>query len=200
MKCVADMPFNNHIDSPHDNELVQRFYGRFPVRWAVSLFYFMEGNAVQKMMHEFKYRGETYIGQKLGALLGTSLRDKMGADLPDLIIPVPLYRGKKVSRGFNQSEIIAQEIGNILSIRVLKDGLIKIIDTESQTRKGKLERIQNLENVMAIKEDTIQLLHKKHVLLVDDTVTTGATLEACAKILIRNGVESVSVACVAMAK
>ena len=152
------------------------------------------------MMHTFKYKEEKYIGQQLGRLLGENFKQHLAHDLPDLLIPVPLHNNKLINRGFNQSEIIATSMGEIIGKKVFANALIKLVDTNSQTQMSRTERMENLKHVFAVSEKALPLLKGRHVLLVDDTVTTGATLESCARLLGNNGVQKVSVACVAMAK
>ena len=152
------------------------------------------------MMHAFKYKEEKYIGQQLGKLLGENFRNHLSGDLPELLVPVPLHRDKLISRGFNQSEIIATSLGEATGTKVLPNALVKLIDTHSQTQMSRTERMENLKNVFAVSEKALPLLKGRHVLLIDDTVTTGATLESCARQLLNNGAQKVSVACIAMAK
>lgn len=152
------------------------------------------------MMHAFKYKEEKYIGQQLGKLLGENFRNHLSRDLPELLVPVPLHRDKLISRGFNQSEIIATSLGEVTGTKVLPNALVKLIDTHSQTQMSRTERMENLKNVFAVSEKSLPLLKGRHVLLIDDTVTTGATLESCARQLLNNGAQKVSVACIAMAK
>lgn len=199
LQCVSEMPFTDQADHPLDNAMHERLYGRFPVHWAISVFYFSEEGPVQKMMHEFKYKGERFIGIRLGKMLGERLQPWLSSEKPDLVIPVPIHKTRLIQRGFNQSEIISAALAEQVSIKHRPNVLMKLYHTQSQTRMSKSERIDNISHSFAIETSSLPLIQKKHILLVDDTITTGSTLEACARLLLKNGAAKISVACAAMA-
>ena len=137
---------------------------------------------MQKLMHEFKYRGNKELGLYLGRLLGRSLQESRFNDI-DALVPLPLFPAKEKKRGFNQSLILCEGITEILSVPILKDVIIRTADTETQTKKSRVERWQNMEGKFELLD--LQAVKDKHILLVDDVITTGATLEACGRELIK---------------
>jgi len=166
-----------------DNETALRFAGRIPFENATSLAYFTNEGLLQLLLHGLKYKGKKEIGYYLGRRLADNLQKTQWAETVDMIIPVPLHRSKKARRGYNQSMLIAEGMGEILKIPAYDDVLLRIKDTESQTRKTRAERVNNMAEAFKIKENAG--LGGKHVLLVDDVLTTGATIEACALALLK---------------
>lgn len=137
---------------------------------------------MQKLMHEFKYRGNKELGLYLGRLLGRSLQESRFNDI-EALVPLPLFPSKEKKRGFNQSQVLCEGITEILSIPVLNDVIVRIADTETQTKKNRVERWQNMEGKFELIDP--QSVKGRHVLLIDDVITTGATLEACGRELIK---------------
>jgi ComF family protein len=160
----------------HNNETAARLSGRIPFVYATSLAYFAKDSLMQHLIHGLKYKGKEHIGLYLGKQLGSSIRPLKWQI--DAIIPVPLYSRKQFKRGFNQSALIAEGISQMLDIPVLTDIITRIKHTESQTDKSREERINNVNNAFALKHTSA--IEGKHLLVVDDVLTTGATLEACA--------------------
>lgn len=197
--CLSEIPFTDHFSSPNQNLMCERLYGRLPVNFAVALLYFSEGNIVQNMMHLFKYKSEIYIGQQLGDIIGSRIMEGTITSIPEIVLPVPMHAQKKLVKGFNQSAIIGQRIAEKIGASYSDDFLIKIIPTSSQTSKNKMERMDNLRNTFSITPEGIEAIKDKHILIVDDTVTTGATVEACGKLILKNGAKEISVACAALA-
>ena len=148
------------------------------------------------MIHELKYRGRQDIGRELGKMLGYELKHTSFA-LTDLIVPVPLHKKKLRIRGYNQSECIAIGLSEVLGITVDYESVVRVHQSDTQTRKSRYERWENVEGIFEVisKEN---LLHQ-HVLLVDDVITTGSTLEACATAILKVPGTRVSVATVAVA-
>jgi ComF family protein len=165
-----------------ENPLHQLFWGRIPIERAWSWLYFRKGNASQKMLHEIKYRGNQQLAFEMGRRFGEDIRIHLTNDCPDYILPVPLSPKKKKARGYNQSEQIASGLSKSLDIPVLNQVLIRKDDRQSQTTKHRFERWENLKGAFDVKNSDV--LYNKHVLLVDDVLTTGATFEACASVLL----------------
>ena len=175
--CRAAMPRTDFF-SQVENPLKQRFWGRVPVETGTSLFYFQKGGRVQRVIHQFKYRGNLKLGFFLGRLLGLTIRDSPHYNGLDLIIPVPLHPDKERTRGFNQSEVICRGVSDVLNIPCRANLLIKVDETATQTKKDRFCRWENVSEVFKVTDEAALL--SKNILLVDDVITTGATLEACA--------------------
>lgn len=195
-RCEVSLP-RTRFHSDTENEVSRIFWGRVELQMATSFLYFRKGGTVQNLMHQFKYKGEREIGSHLGKLFATELENVPFYSSADLIIPVPLHPDKEKKRGYNQSHVIAGGMGEILKIPVAADLLIRKTFSETQTKKARYSRWENVKAIFDLEEPD-KLIGKK-VILVDDVVTTGATLEACANILIEKGQAKVGVATLAMA-
>ncbi len=197
LHCLADLP-HTHFHRHADNPVAQRFWGRVQLEGATSLYYFTKGGKVQHMIHELKYNGRKEVGEFMGRQLGRQLvADKALTDIA-LIAPVPLHPKKEQQRGYNQSTCFAMGISEATGIPVVENLLERTVYTESQTHKSREDRWLNVKDVFEVTQP--QLVAHKHVLLVDDVMTTGATLEACAARLLDSGSTRVSVATIAMAE
>lgn len=194
--CIADLPrLNYHLK--RDNPLYTKFRGRIPIEFASAFLLFRKKGAVQHLMHAFKYRDRPDIGVKLGKVYGNELsRSKTIADI-DLIVPVPLHKARKRQRGYNQSERWAAGLGEVLSVPV-ETNIQRVLKTETQTKRTKLKRWENVQESFQVKFP--ERVGGKNILLVDDIVTTGATLEACGRTLTESGVKSLSIVCIAAAQ
>lgn len=196
MNCRADLPVTNfHLNS--DNNVAELFWGRVKIENATSLFYYKKGSRYQRVIHFIKYRGMKELGFEFGTHLGASLSESENFTTADLIIPVPLHPRKKKKRGYNQSEYIARGVANILKKPVSVNNLCRKIYSSSQTRKNRFERWQNVEKIFKINHP--DELRNKHILLLDDVVTTGSTLEACASEILKVPDTKVSIATLAYA-
>lgn len=180
-----------------DNETALRFAGRVPFTHATTLAYFTADGLLQHLLHGLKYRGKKEIGLYLGRRLGEELRDAGWAEVPDMIIPVPLHKAKEAMRGYNQSVLIAEGISQKLHIPVCIDILQRVKNTESQTHKTRAERAENMLDTFRVGKKG--MLTNKHILLCDDVLTTGATLEACARMLLGEKGIKISIATVGIA-
>ena len=195
--CLYDLPYTDfHLHS--DNRVAKQLWTRLPFEAAMAMLYFKKGTKVQQLIHNLKYNGKTEVGHHLGNLLGEKLALSVNYKAIDYIIPVPLHPKKERTRGYNQSVCIADGIAEVLGVPVHKTLLIRKKITETQTRKSRFIRYENMLSVFELLEP--EQLHHKHILLVDDVITTGATLEACGNSLIAGGTKKLSIAGVAFAQ
>lgn len=192
--CLFDLPYTDfHIYQ--DNPVAKLFWGRVYCNQAMAMLYFRKGTRVQKLIHHLKYKGRTDLGLALGKLLGERLSSSTTYPLAQLIIPVPLHPKKEKSRGYNQCKCIADGISASLHIPVLTTALIRQVQTTSQTKKSRYNRFENMKAVFHIADPAA--LKGKHIMLVDDVITTGATLEACAQVLLASGISKLSIVALA---
>lgn len=180
-----------------DNEVARLFWGRIPVRNATSFLVFNKESRYRNLFHELKYKGQDLIGTEMGRLFGLELQGTPFAGV-DMIHPVPLHPDKLRKRGYNQSALIAKGIAEILNIPVMSDLVIRTTETQTQTRKSRYDRWENVRNAFQINYP--EALCNKHVLLVDDVITTGATVEACTEALLAISGVTVSIASLGYAK
>jgi len=179
-----------------NNPVEVLFWGRVPIIYGTAGFFFQKKGYFQHMVHAMKYRGMKELGKELGKVMGIDMAGSVFSEV-DLLVPVPLHPEKLLKRGYNQSEWIAFGLGEALRKPVGKNILVRVIASETQTRKSRFDRWKNVENIFRImRPDAIQ---GKHILLVDDVVTTGATLESCAHEILNVPGTKVSVATLAVA-
>lgn len=181
----------------HENETYMRFAGRVPIEKATSLAYFTHDGLLQHLLHGLKYNDKKEIGRYLGCQLGYDLQQVGWATGIDAIIPVPLHPKKEALRGFDQVALIAEAAGEVLGIPILAKAIRRIKFTESQTRKSREERMLNVDGAFELAQP--QLVSGKHILLIDDVLTTGATLEACALVLKQARDVKISIASIGIA-
>lgn len=196
LKCVNTLPHTNF--AMHANNAVEKiFWGRLPLTAATSEFYFAKGTVIQHLIHEFKYKGNKDVGTYLGAMMGSSILSTNRFKKIDALIPLPLYADKEHKRGFNQAKILCEGMSEIMNVPVITNNVVRKRFTQTQTKKHREERWQNVEGSFNV--DAIEQLKNKHVLLVDDVITTGATLEACGKEILNIDNVQLSVATLAYA-
>ncbi len=196
LTCYHDLPFTDfHLQ--HDNAIATRFWGRVDVHAATALMHFEKGNKVQQLVHELKYKGRDDVGEYLGELLGKQLKHAEAFKDVAQVIPVPLHWRKKLKRGYNQSACFAEGIAKAMDIEVNLELLQRARHTQTQTKKSRDERWINVKDVFKLHKP--EQYTGMHVLLVDDVVTTGATLEACAQQLLQIPGVRVSIATIAVA-
>ena len=193
--CRQLLPETNFHHSA-ENPVSGLFWGRIPVEKANSLLFFDKGSKYRQLLYHLKYKGRKDIGIFLGNLLGSRLME-VSFDQFDLIVPVPLHPVRQRRRGFNQSEIIAMGISEVTGKKVVSNALRRSQFTTTQTRKGRFARWQNVEGIFTTRIPAT--VKNRHVLLIDDVVTTGATLEAAGNALLKAGVSKLSVATAAFA-
>lgn len=195
LRCLASLP-RTHFQHDGENIVAQMFWGRVKVEHAAAYLYFQKGGHVQHLLHKLKYKGEKRIGEALGGLMALEMGDSLFKNI-DVIVPVPLHKSRLRTRGYNQSECIATGLGAGFELPVLCDLLERVVANPTQTRKHRYDRWTNVEGIFSLKQP--QRLYGKHVLLVDDIITTGATLEACASELLKASGCRVSILAVAVA-
>jgi len=193
--CRIKLPYTHFHENPLDNALHQVFWGRVPVQLAVAYFAFQERGRVQRLLHQLKYRGQEEVGQLLGRWYGAQLKAQPAFETVDLVVPVPLHISKLRERGYNQVTGFAQALAAALGIPTTEKALRKNKTTATQTKKNRQERWEAMQQLYSI--GNYEFIKGRHVLLVDDVITTGATLEACAQLLLQNGAKAVSVAAIA---
>jgi ComF family protein len=193
--CLYRLPRTNFTGIV-DNPVARLFWGRVNLTYATALYHFHKGGRLQHMIHKLKYKGNYETGLLLGSLLGHELRHSYFNKV-DIIIPVPMHKQRMKKRGYNQSELIAIGISRIMKKPLDTVSCLRTVRTETQTNKSRFERWQNVEGIFAI-TDAAQFRFR-HILLVDDVVTTGATLEACAHEFLKIEGAKVSIAAVAVA-
>jgi len=158
----------------------QRLWGKSNIFRSTAFYYFHKGSILQKILHELKYNGNKELGKMLGKIAATEVIESNDFASIDLIIPVPLHPNRMKSRGYNQSEWIAKGIASILKVELNTNSLIRNVDNVSQTKKSRYDRHTNTDGIFSIND--INLFERKHVLLVDDIMTTGSTLIACSEL------------------
>lgn len=195
-KCLMHLPETN-FHKEKNNPVSQVFWGRIPLESATALFYYRKGGSVQTLIHQLKYHGHQEIGDFFGKILGSKLLEEESYKTIDLIIPIPLHRKKLKKRGFNQAEVFALGLGKTMNIGVDTKSVIRAIETSTQTKKSRYKRWENVSEIFQVNNP--ESLANKHILLVDDVITTGATMEACLQVLHQIGNTRLSVASMAFA-
>lgn len=196
LRCIHNLPHTGFADIAN-NPVEKFFWGRLPLTAAHSEFYFSKEFLIQQLIHQLKYRGDINIGIYLGELMGKSLAKSNRFNSIDALIPLPLFSEKEHKRGYNQAAVICKGISSVMNIPVLTGAVIRRHATETQTRKHRTERWENVQGSFKVLKE--KELNNKHLLLVDDVVTTGATLEACGSVLTEIEKTRLSVATLAWA-
>lgn len=194
LKCRYTLPRTGYELYP-DNPLAQAFYGRAPIHAVTACYFFAKSGKVQHLIHQLKYKGNKEAGVFLGQQLGESIKDAPLFQGIDVIIPVPLHPKRERKRGYNQALVIAQGISEVTGLPVATKNLLRAVYNETQTRKSAEERYHNVQGIFEVR--CADELKGKHVLLVDDVLTTGATLESCAHQL--EGISGITISIAAAA-
>ncbi|MFM2387008.1 MAG: hypothetical protein RL660_1765 [Bacteroidota bacterium] len=181
----------------NNNEVEKLFWGRFSFEFAYGLLYFHKGNIAAKLLHALKYDDNTDVGNMLGNMLAQALAPKLQSKLSTVLLPVPLHKNKQSARGYNQSEIIATALGESLGLTVDTTSVRRVKHTLTQTRKSRFARLENTSSAFRV-IDT-EALNNKHVVLLDDVCTSGATIEACALAVLEKCNCSISIVSAAIA-
>lgn len=176
----------------------QKFFaGRAKIGAASSLFYFKKKSRVQNLLHYLKYKNHEELGLVLGRMHAQQLSMSDLFSGIDMVIPVPLHRHKFKKRGYNQAALLARGYAEELNALCVEEVLVRLMDTSSQTRKNRFERYENMEGVFSC--NLLEIIQGKKVLLIDDVITTGSTLESCINELLKSGCKEVLVASIAIA-
>lgn len=172
--CRDELPKTNFHTIP-ENPVLAIFKGRCLLQKATSYLYFSKGGIVQSLMHSFKYKGRTEAGEVMGRMAGEELTEAGFFEDIDLVMPIPLHPKKLAKRGYNQSEILARHLAIPAGIPVSTDNLVRVRVSETQTKKSRFARWLNVESIFKVIHP--EMLKGQHILLVDDVVTTGSTIE-----------------------
>lgn len=196
LHCLHGIPKTNyHLQI--DNTVEKRFWGKVPIHRGTSFFFFQKGSPFQKLLHELKYRGNKEIGFVAAAFAAADLLDSPDFCSVDVLIPVPLHPRKYAKRGYNQSEWIAKGLAAVLNKPIDTRHLRRIRENTTQTKKSVFDRYKNTEGIFQL-TDT-EVFDGKHVLLIDDVLTTGSTLEACMTALMETKTIRISIFTLALA-
>lgn len=195
-KCSVEMPVT-HFANHKDNPVERLFWFKTPIEEAMACYFFAKKSPIQKMIHAFKYKGNQEAAVFLGKKLGQAILASGRFQTLDQIIPVPLHPDKFKIRGYNQAQKIAEGISEVLQIPVNTESLVRVAHNETQTNKGLFDRWENVETIFMLND--VVPVESKHVLVVDDVITSGSTIEACASQLIKSPGTRVSLAALAIA-
>ncbi|NLZ95934.1 MAG: ComF family protein [Bacteroidales bacterium] len=191
LQCLYKIPKTNNFDERNNlDETI--LAGRFPFQCAASFSFFTKKGLLQALIHDLKYNKRPHIGHLVGALFGADILESNFISPIQVIVPVPLHPKKQAIRGYNQAEAFAQGISKTTSIPVSTNQLIRVINNPTQTKRSKTERWENVKGIFDV--PNTHDFQNKHVLLVDDVITTGSTLEACAIALLQCNNVTISVA------
>jgi ComF family protein len=193
-ECYVVIPRTNyHLEE--ENPVAQLFWGRCLIERAAAFSYYNKGSRIKNLIHNMKYKGIKEIGYELGRIYGLSLKSSGFTTGMDMIIPVPLHPAKKHIRGFNQSEIISMGIADVTGLPIDSTSLCRNTLSATQTKRSRYERWANVEGIFQVIDS--QTIKGRHILLVDDVITTGSTIESCTNELLR--IKGVKVSVVALA-
>ncbi|MCB0775910.1 MAG: ComF family protein [Chitinophagaceae bacterium] len=180
MRCAESLPETN-FETHRGNPVEKMFWGRMNIEAGSGQFYFTKESLLQHLLHQFKYKGNRDLGLQLGRIMGEQLK-KTERFNADALVPLPLFPAKEKRRGYNQAKILCDGISEVLHIPVLNNAISRPHHTETQTKKGRVERWRNIEGKFLVTDK--DAVRNKHLLLIDDVITTGATIEACGSALL----------------
>jgi ComF family protein len=180
--CIAALP-RTKFETRKNNPVAQSFWGRITLEYAFAIFYYRKGETLQKLIHQMKYKNRCDVALFLGKTAGNILNNTIFSSSFDAIVPVPLHPKRLRARGYNQCELLANGISEITNINTVTDAVIRNQYNVSQTKKGRFARWENVDGIFSVVSETP--LAGKHILVIDDVITTGATLEACCSTLLK---------------
>lgn len=195
--CKFHLP-KTHYHKEENNPISKLFWGRVNIHSASAYYHFEKGSKVQELIHHLKYKGQEEIGHTLGFSFGNDLKSSDLYKDVDLVMPVPLHPKRLKKRGYNQSESFAQGLAKGMGAKCASDNLCRIVNTSTQTYRSRFDRWSNMSAVFGVRSP--QCIDGAHVLIADDVITTGSTLEACAQVLHMVPNVKVSVAAIASAR
>lgn len=184
LQCIDRLPvtqFHRHANNPVE----KIFWGRIPVTNAASFLYFSKDSLLQKLVHQLKYNGHKELGLFIGRKMGEALVQTNRFAGIEALVPLPLYAARERKRGYNQAALLCQGMAEIIRVPVLQNSIRRRMSSDTQTTKNRIERWQNMQGKFELRQP--QTIRGKHILLVDDVITTGATLEACGQELLAAG-------------
>lgn len=196
LACKHGLPYTD-MEKMSENAAQIRMLTRVPLKFAAALLYFIDSGQVRAMLHQLKYQNRPEIGVYLGTLLAQKFAQQDWFRSVDAIVPIPLHPAKKARRGYNQSECIAEGIAHYSRKPLLRNVVARIRNTSSQTDKSRKERADNVANAFLLRRR--ERVAGKHILLVDDVLTTGATLASCGKSILDAADCTLSIATIAIA-
>ena len=194
LKCLHQLPETGFCTAAN-NPVEKTFYGRLNITAAGTAYYFTKDSLLQHLMFQLKYRNNKEVGFYLGKQLGYLLQNAERFSDVDALVPLPLNPKKEMKRGYNQAAVICEGIASVWKKPVLKETVIRTLFTDTQTQQDRVHRWQNMQNVFAVADKNA--IDGKHILLVDDVITTGATLEACGAVILNAAVAKLSIAALA---
>jgi ComF family protein len=176
--CLNQLP-STRFQHFAGNAVEKIFWGRFPIESAMSAFYFTKHSCLQNILQELKYKGNRTLGVFLGRLMGMQIKESMRFANVELLVPLPLYAIREKTRGYNQAAVLCEGIAEIIEIPIVANAIRRIDATSTQTKKNRIDRWQNMQGKFELINP--DLIVNRHLLLVDDVITTGASLDACAQ-------------------
>ena len=191
LPCLEALP-QTHFHLHHHNPIKKIFTGRLPLQHATAQYYFTKESGLQHLLHQMKYKGAKELCVYMGRLMGQQLVESSWIESIDALVPLPLFAKRQRQRGYNQASLLCDGMAEVLQKPVLNEVVIRRTATESQTRKNRVERWQNMEGRFSLAD--ADKLKGKHLLLIDDVVTTGATLESCGRTLLKAESTQLSIA------
>ena len=194
--CKYEMPQTGY-EKNSQNAFARKFYGRIRIEFAISYLHFHKSGITQQILHNLKYRNQPEVGEKFGEWFAISLMESGHSGTWDMVLPIPLYISKEKKRGYNQSNFLAAGLGRTLGVPYSFNTLRRKENSETQTRKSREERWKNVDGIFEVLKPVN--VKGKHILLVDDVVTTGATLESCGHCIMEAGASKISFATLAIA-
>ena len=196
LKCIENLPKTNfHLQT--NNPVEEKLMGRVKFERATAFCFFKKEGSIQHLIHELKYKNYKQIGIKLGYLMGCNIIGDPTFNSIDVIVPIPIHPKKQQKRGYNQSEQIGIGLQQAMNKPLDTSSFVRIYQTDTQTKKSRYERWKNVEEIFKVVNP--EMLQNKHILLIDDVITTGATLESAANCLLQTAGTKISIACLATA-
>lgn len=196
--CNLQLPRTNYADNPYENDMARLFWGQLPVERCAALFFYQGGSGPSQILYELKYKNHPEIGEFFGRMIAEEWDDTGFFEGIDLIVPVPLAKERQRQRGYNQSLHIARGIGSVTRLPIVTNAVSREQFVESQTQKDRWQRNENVEGCFRLNDGSA--LKGRHVLLVDDVVTTGATICSCGREMLKAGDVRFSILTIGFAK
>ena len=190
LQCQTEMG-RTYFESIRDNPVEKLFWGRADIQCAASTFYYIDKTPLQQIVHQIKYRQEKELGIHMGKIMGIHGTEFFTECKTDLCIPMPLHPKKEYKRGYNQASLLCEGIFKQTGIPYNEKALVRNENTRTQTKKSRIERWKNVASVFDVIEPLV--INDKHVVVVDDVITTGASTEACVNTLMQHGAKTVGI-------